>query len=87
MADENLGNTLSDDYTDEPRQTGHVKWFDEQKGYGFIRRENGSDLFVHFSSINREPPTLKENDRVEFTAVSGEKGPEARAVTVLTEAL
>ena len=83
MNDEELESTLNDDYSEEPRQTGHVKWFDNQKKYGFIRRENGSDLFVHFSSIKRDPPTLNENERVEFTVMPGEKGPEARDVVVL----
>lgn len=78
--------TLSNDYSEEPRETGYVKWFDDQKKYGFIWRENDSDVFVHFSSINREPQTLNEHDRVEFAVVPGEKGPEARDVTVLTEA-
>lgn len=68
---------------DQPRETGHVKWFDDQKGYGFIKREDESDIFVHFTSINREPQTLREHERVEFTPVSTEKGPEARKVTVL----
>lgn len=78
--------TLNDELTNEPRVTGHVKWFDPQKGYGFIKRDNGSDVFVHFSNINREPQTLHEFDRVEFTLVPGEKGPEARNVNVRTEA-
>jgi CspA family cold shock protein len=82
-----MENNLSNTYSDEPRQSGSVKWFDEQKGYGFIRREDGSDLFVHFSSINREPQTINENDRVEFTVVSTDKGPQAQDVIVLAEAL
>lgn len=79
--------TTGEEYSDEPREVGHVKWFDAQKGYGFISRENGSDVFVHFSSINREPPRLREHDRVEFTLVPGDKGPEALNVIVLAEAL
>jgi cold shock protein len=77
--------TTGEEYADEPREVGSVKWFDTQKGYGFISRENGSDVFVHFSSINREPPRLQEHDRVEFTLVPGEKGPEALNVIVLAE--
>lgn len=80
-----LGGALESDYSDEPRQTGYVKWFDDQKKYGFIRRDNDSDVFVHSSSIKREPPTLKEYERVEFTVVPGKKGPEARDVVVLAE--
>lgn len=78
--------TLGNDYSEEPRETGYMKWFDDQKKYGFIWRENDSDVFVHFSSISRDPQTLNEHDRVEFAVVPGEKGPEARDVTVLTEA-
>ena len=84
--DEGPQTTLSSDYSDEPRETGYVKWFDEKKKYGFIWRENDSDVFVHSSSINRDPQTLTEHDRVEFAVVPGEKGPEARDVTVLAEA-
>jgi len=86
MNDDELRSTLDEGYAAGPRLTGYVKWFDTQKKYGFIQREGGGDVFVHFSSINRDPPTLKEYDRVEFTLVSGEKGPEAYDVTVLAEA-
>lgn len=79
--------TLGRDYSQEPRQAGYVKWFDEEKGYGFIARENSSDVFVHFSSINREPPTLKKYDRVDFVVIPGKKGPEARDVNITVEAL
>ena len=85
--DENQDTTLTDSLADEPREIGHVKWFNSQKGYGFIKRENGSDLFVHFTSINKEPKTLNEHDRVEFTVTPGKKGPEARDVVVLTKAI
>ena len=85
--DEEAANRTYDvEDSEAPRQTGNVKWFDDQKKYGFIRREEGSDVFVHFSSINRDPPTLNEYERVEFTVVPGEKGPEARDVVVLAEA-
>jgi CspA family cold shock protein len=62
-------------------QTGTVKWFNDQKGYGFIARENGEDVFVHHSAI-QEPGfrTLQEGDRVEFTVEQGQKGPAAANV-------
>jgi len=63
-------------------QTGTVKWFNDEKGYGFISRENGSDVFVHFRSIVGEGrKTLIENQQVEFVVVDGQKGPQADRVT------
>jgi CspA family cold shock protein len=63
------------------RQTGTVKWFDDEKGYGFISRESGRDLFVHFRSIVGEGRrTLSDGQRVEFTEVAGAKGPQANEV-------
>ncbi len=63
-------------------QTGTVKWFNDEKGYGFISRENGSDVFVHFRSIVGEGrKTLLENQQVEFVVVDGQKGPQADRVT------
>ena len=64
--------------------TGTVKWFNESKGYGFISREGGADLFVHFSSIQGSGfKTLKEGQAVTFTEGSGQKGPQAENVEVL----
>lgn len=64
--------------------TGTVKWFNNSKGYGFISRENGDDVFVHYQSIVSEGyKSLNENDKVEFTVVDGEKGPQASDVRVL----
>jgi len=64
------------------RETGTVKWFNDSKGYGFISRENGEDVFVHFSSIRGEGyRTLEEGQRVEFIVAQGEKGPQAQDVT------
>ena len=62
---------------------GTVKWFNNQKGYGFICDEEGKDIFVHFSGLNMEGyKTLAEGENVEFV-VEGEKGPQAVNVTKL----
>ncbi|MEE9167535.1 MAG: cold shock domain-containing protein [Candidatus Neomarinimicrobiota bacterium] len=66
------------------RETGTVKWFNDKKGFGFISRELGDDLFVHYTAIDRNGfRTLKENDKVEFEVVSTEKGEAASKVTIL----
>ena len=66
------------------REKGTVKWFNERKGFGFIERENGSEVFVHFSSIKDEGfKTLKDGQAVEFTVVSNEKGESVDEVTPL----
>ena len=58
--------------------TGTVKWFNEAKGFGFIRREDGEELFVHYTNIvGTGFRTLKENDQVEFEVSEGPKGPQA----------
>jgi len=63
------------------QQTGTVKWFNESKGFGFIQRLNGADLFVHFRSIVGQGfKTLAEGQAVSFTEVSGQKGPQAENV-------
>ena len=63
---------------------GTVKWFNVTKGYGFITRSNGQDVFVHFSAINAAGyKSLQENQKVEFTVTAGPKGPQAQDVTVL----
>jgi CspA family cold shock protein len=66
------------------RQTGTVKWFDNGKGYGFIERENGKDLFVHYRSIaGQGHRSLEEGQKVEFTETAGQKGPQADNVVQL----
>ncbi len=62
--------------------SGTVKWFNNAKGYGFLGRDGGADVFVHYSSIQSEGyKSLKEGDPVEFDVVQGEKGPQADQVT------
>jgi CspA family cold shock protein len=63
---------------------GRVKWFNEQKGFGFISRDDGNDVFVHFSAIQRDGfKTLNEGDEVEFEVSKGPKGLQAANVVVL----
>ena len=63
---------------------GTVKWFNNQKGYGFILTETGEEVFVHYTGLNMEGfKTLSENDSVEFEIVDGAKGPQAVNVTRL----
>lgn len=60
---------------------GRVKWFNSEKGYGFIEREEGGDVFVHFSAIQEEGfKTLSEGQQVEFDIVEGARGPQAANV-------
>jgi CspA family cold shock protein len=64
--------------------TGQVKFFNESKGFGFISRENGPDVFVHFSAIQGSGfKTLAEGQKVSFTVTQGQKGPQAENVTAL----
>ena len=63
---------------------GTVKWFNNQKGYGFITGEDGNDVFVHFSGLNMEGfKSLEEGASVEFDITDGAKGPQATNVTVV----
>jgi CspA family cold shock protein len=63
------------------RVSGTVKWFNTTKGYGFITRENGPDVFVHYSAIQADGfRNLAEGDRVEFSVEQGPKGPQASNV-------
>jgi len=66
------------------REQGTVKWFDDSKGYGFISRESGGDVFVHFRSIRGEGyRSLAEGQRVEFAVTQSDKGLQADDVAVL----
>ena len=63
------------------RENGTVKWFNDAKGFGFITRENGSDVFVHYSAIRGQGRrSLADGDRVAFTVTDGNKGPQASDV-------
>lgn len=65
-------------------QTGTVKWFNSQKGFGFITQENGDDLFVHYTGINSNGfKNLEEGQKVEYDIIDGEKGKQAVNVTKL----
>jgi CspA family cold shock protein len=71
---------------EESRVNGTVKWFSDGKGYGFITRDEGKDVFVHFSGIRAGGPrSLSEGDKVEFSIETGDRGPSATDL-VVTEA-
>ncbi|MDY0018615.1 MAG: cold-shock protein [Anaerolineae bacterium] len=67
------------------RETGTVKWFNASKGFGFISREQGDDVFVHYSAIKSDGyRTLEEGQKVEFVVVPGDKGFQAQDVIVVS---
>ena len=67
------------------RITGTVKWFNGSKGYGFLAREGGADVSVHFSAIQSDGfKNLEEGQKVEFTVEKGPKGPQATNVVVIS---
>ena len=66
--------------------TGQVKWFNNSKGFGFIGREGGADVFVHYTAITGEGyRSLQEGDNVEFEIVQGQKGPQAAEVVKIQQ--
>jgi len=66
------------------RETGTVKWFNDSKGFGFISRESGDDVFVHYSDVQGGGfRSLREGQRVEFSVEQGDKGPKATNVLAL----
>lgn len=66
------------------RETGTVKWFNATKGYGFITRDSGGDVFVHYSAINSSGyRSLEEGQRVEYDVVEGQKGLQAQTVELV----
>jgi len=66
------------------RSRGRVKWFNERRGFGFIERSDGDDLFVHYSAINAEGfKTLEEGQEVEFDIIEGPKGLQAANVALV----
>ena len=68
------------------RETGTVKWFNGSKGYGFISRDEGDDIFVHFSAIGGDGyRSLEEGQKVEFVVTEGKKGEQAQDVTLVQE--
>ena len=80
---EDKGTRINKTKETQMKEKGTVKWFNAAKGYGFIQRENGEDVFVHFSAIQSEGyRSLDEGSRVEFEVTRGPKGLQAANVTV-----
>ncbi len=66
------------------RETGSVKWFDSSKGYGFITTDSGKDIFVHYSAIENDGfKTLQDGQKVEFSVIENDKGPQAQDVKAI----
>lgn len=81
MIYESRDNVLGNKFLGGMSVLGRVKWFNQEKGYGFIEREEGGDVFVHFSAIQEDGfRTLNEGQQVEFDIVEGARGPQAANV-------
>ena len=66
------------------REKGTIKWFDPSKGYGFLERDKGGDLFIHFASVAEDDRKfLKENTRVSYVVTDGTKGPQANQIRII----
>tara|TARA_B100001093_G_scaffold44867_8_gene38092 strand:+ start:15466 stop:15861 length:396 start_codon:yes stop_codon:yes gene_type:complete len=66
------------------REKGTIKWFDPSKGYGFLERDKGGDLFIHFASVSEQDrKQLKENTRVSYIVTEGTKGPQANQIRII----
>tara|TARA_B110000483_G_scaffold240559_1_gene321432 strand:+ start:2438 stop:2833 length:396 start_codon:yes stop_codon:yes gene_type:complete len=66
------------------REKGTIKWFDPSKGYGFLERDKGGDLFIHFASVAEDDRKfLKENTRVSYVVTDGAKGPQANQIRII----
>ena len=66
------------------REKGQIKWFDPSKGYGFVERDKGGDLFIHFASVEiQDRKLLKEGTRVSFVVTDGLKGPQAKDLKII----
>lgn len=77
-----VGPASQEGETHVERLKGTVKWFNNAKGYGFLGRDDGPDVFIHYSAITTEGyKSLQEGDKVEFEIVQGQKGPQAANVT------
>jgi len=79
-----IGDIEFSGFSSADREQGTVKWFNVSKGYGFVTRENGDDIFVHFRSIRgKGRRVLREGQKIEFTLIDGDKGPQAEDVEPL----
>ncbi len=83
MSEKNNENSFNKSPDTSPSVEGTVKWYNEQKGYGFIEQENGRDLFVHYTAIRGK---LKQGDKVSYELGEGKKGPCATKVKVVATA-
>jgi cold shock CspA family protein len=77
---QSLADGQSEDGAEASRERGRVKWFDAEKGYGFLVRPTGEDLFVHHSEVSGDPSALSPNDEVEYEVGRNDRGPNARRV-------